>query len=354
MIHIKERIFNMYLNVVLSKSSRLAATALLGAGLVLGTSAFAQAPSSTGEYVFDSQKPSANLNQPVAVVNGYTINQAELNALVGMLNERVQARMKTEAGRQEIVNHMVDEYLLEEAALQQGLDKDVDVAGALAAARRQVLVDALANKVIDKVNVTDEQIKQWYSLHLSDLMQPEAVQVKHILVKDKKDAEKLLAKLKKDKTQFSKLAMDNSLDPGTKAQGGELGFITRGQTVPEFEKAAFNTPVGELSSIVETQFGFHILLIEDKRANAPIPLENIKEQIVQKLKFENYLKPLKDKASIKLFNAEGKPAETAKESNVTAEAVPSPAPAAPAPAVEPAKPETPAVSTDTAAPAANK
>ncbi len=333
----------MQLNSLLLKGSKMAATALVGAGLILGSAAFAQAPPS-GEYVFDSQKPAANPKQPVAVVNGYTITQGELDALVSRLNQKVQARMRTPEGRQEIVDHMVDEVLLEQAALKEGLEKDGEVAGALAAARRQVLVDFLAEKVVDKVAVTDEQIKQWYSLHLSDLMQPEAVHVKHILVKDKKDAEKLLAKLKKDKTQFAKLAMDNSLDPGSKTAGGDLGFVNRGQTVPEFEKAAFNTPVGELSDIVETQFGFHILMIEDKRANAPIPLENIKDQIVQKLKFENYLKPLQDKAVIKMFDAEGKPVGN------SVSAAPAPvAPAAPAPTTP-----VPAVSADTAAPAQSK
>src|SRR5208283_2531988 len=104
--------------------------------------------------------------------------------------------------------------------------------------------------------------------------------------------------LKKKGAKFEKIASDVSLDPGTRRLGGDLGFVPRGQTVPEFEQAAFNTPVGKISAPVKTQFGWHIIKVEDKRAAGPIPLEQVKEQIKERLKFEFFIKPLKDKVKI--------------------------------------------------------
>ncbi len=252
------------------------------------------------QYVFDSQKPVVDYSKVVATVNGYKITEGEVAAHIASLPQEYRAQMSTPAGRKKIIDQMVDEVLMTQAAEKSGLDKDPQVAGELAVAKRQVLVSALSQKEIRDVKVTDEDVKKWYSEHLADLMQPESVHLKHILVKTEKDAQKVEADLKKKGANFAKIASDVSLDPGSRRLGGDLGFVVRGQTVPEFEQVAFNTPVGQVSAPVKTQFGWHIIKVEDKKAAGPIPLEQVQEQIMQRLKFEFYIKPLKDKAKIEI------------------------------------------------------
>jgi peptidyl-prolyl cis-trans isomerase C len=258
---------------------------------------------SKGDFVFDSQKPVVDYTKVVATVNGYKITEGEFQSRVEQLSPQAQARFKSQSARKELMDQLISEVLMESSAVSHGLEKDPKTAGELAVSRREVLIKDLSVKEIQKVAVTQEDIKKWYGDHLADLMQPESVHVKHILVKSEADAKKVLADLKKKGANFAKIASDVSLDPGSKQMGGDLGFVTRGQTVPEFEAAAFNTPVGKISDIIHTQFGYHILMVEDKKASGPIPMEQIQDQIKERLKYELYVKPLKEKANIEIVDA---------------------------------------------------
>jgi peptidyl-prolyl cis-trans isomerase D len=139
--------------------------------------------------------------------------------------------------------------------------------------------------------VTDQQVQQYYQGHQKDFQVPEEVKVRHILIKvpDKADAktdaaakekaERLLKQIKGG-ADFAALAKANSDDPGSKEQGGELGMIQRGVTVPPFEKAAFALQPGQISDLVKTQFGYHILKVEEKQTAHLKPLDEVKAQII--------------------------------------------------------------------------
>jgi peptidyl-prolyl cis-trans isomerase D len=142
--------------------------------------------------------------------------------------------------------------------------------------------------------VTNQQVEQYYQGHQKDFQVPEEVKVRHILIKvpDKADAktdaaakEKAEALLKQIKggADFAALAKANSDDPGSKEQGGELGMIQRGVTVPPFEKAAFSLQPGQISDVIKTQFGYHILKVEEKQTAHLKPLDEVKAQIVATL-----------------------------------------------------------------------
>jgi peptidyl-prolyl cis-trans isomerase D len=142
--------------------------------------------------------------------------------------------------------------------------------------------------------VTNQQVEQYYQGHQKDYQVAEEVQVRHILIKvpDKADAktdaaakqkaEDLLKQIKGG-ADFATLAKANSDDPGSKEQGGELGFIQRGVTVPPFEKAAFALQPGQISDVVKTQFGYHILKVEEKHTAHLKPLDEVKAQIMATL-----------------------------------------------------------------------
>ena len=142
--------------------------------------------------------------------------------------------------------------------------------------------------------VSNQQVEQYYQSHQKDYQVPEEVKVRHILIKvaagadaktdaaAKQKAEDLLKQIKGG-ADFAALAKANSDDPGSKEQGGELGMIQRGVTVPEFEKAAFSLQPGQTSDVIKTQFGYHILQVEEKQTAHLKPLDEVRAQIVATL-----------------------------------------------------------------------
>ncbi len=139
--------------------------------------------------------------------------------------------------------------------------------------------------------VSEAEIQQYYNQHLSDYKVDDQVKVRHILIKvdpsagpqadaaAKAKAADILKQIKAG-GNFAELAKKNSDDPGSKDQGGELGFLKRGATVPEFDQAAFTLPVGQTSDLIKTKFGYHILQVEEKQTAHTRPLDEVKTTIV--------------------------------------------------------------------------
>ncbi|MGA2959460.1 MAG: SurA N-terminal domain-containing protein [Thermodesulfobacteriota bacterium] len=142
---------------------------------------------------------------------------------------------------------------------------------------------------VKQVQVSSKEIEDYYQNNQEKFGQPKRVKVRHILIRaDAKDAEaSAKAKQKAESVQkeaaggkdFSQLAKQYSEDPGTKDRGGEIGFITKGMVVPEFEQAAFSMKVGEVSPVIQTPYGFHILKVDDIQEARTEPLEKVKDQI---------------------------------------------------------------------------
>ena len=220
------------------------------------------------------------------------------------------------AQREEMKKQVGDFKVIAERARREGLERDDLTRLQLLFTRSQTLAGAYLGdlqKNADKL-VSDTDVEQYFKEHPSDF---DEVRVRHILIstqpkpeaeeendKDNKDSkdkktpepkaltkeearkksEALLARARKGE-DFAKLASENSDDPGSKDKGGEYDFFGHGKMVPEFEKAAFALKPGEISDLVETQFGFHIIKLEERRSAAsPETDQKVKQQIVEKLK----------------------------------------------------------------------
>jgi peptidyl-prolyl cis-trans isomerase D len=158
-------------------------------------------------------------------------------------------------------------------------------------------VDLIVGSVADFVQtaqVSDNQIQQQYQDNIDNYRTPERVKVRHILIKTqgkppadvpalKAKADEILKQLQHG-ADFAELAKKDSEDPGSAAKGGELGWIVRGQTVPQFEKTAFSLKPGELSGVIQTDYGFHILQIEDKQAAHTQSFDEVKPQLILEAK----------------------------------------------------------------------
>lgn len=183
-----------------------------------------------------------------------------------------------------------------------------------------VMQKFVETKVVNEVKVSDADVKSFYDKNPDKLTRPERIHIRHILVgvtktatpEDKKKAQakadELLAKLKAG-GDFAKLAEESSDDPGSKAKGGDLSWVSRGQMVKPFEDAAFALKKpNEISPVVESQFGFHIIQLLEHQDAGKVPYDEVKDKISgflkqqqQKEKFFDHIKTLKDKAKVEIF-----------------------------------------------------
>jgi len=158
----------------------------------------------------------------------------------------------------EILRSLVREEILYQAAIAQHLQEEADVKQRVEVARRQVIIEELLRRKVDAASVvTDDEARKAYEEN-KPLFSTETVGVSHIMVKTASEAEAVQAELKAGKS-FADLAKEKSQDQGSAEKGGDLGMLSRGQTEPEFEAVAFALKEGEISGVVKTQYGHHIL-----------------------------------------------------------------------------------------------
>jgi parvulin-like peptidyl-prolyl isomerase len=190
--------------------------------------------------------------------------------------------------------------------------KDLMAEAAADPARRRLdLLRKLSRREFpNDVKVTDDEIKEYYDKNLEQrFKQPERVRASHILLgtrdpktrqpmseeakkEQRKKAEEVLAKLKKPGADFAALAKEYSTDPGSKDDGGDLGFFSREVMVPEFSEAAFKTKVGQMTDIVETQHGYHIIKVTGHKDAETEPLDKVKSEIRDELEREKIVKKM--------------------------------------------------------------
>lgn len=201
--------------------------------------------------------------------------------------ERKEVLSKPANVHQAANNLFIRRSLAKQAQLE-GLDKDPVTAAALQIARDRVLSDAKMARMDAAAKPADAAVEAYaqdmYKADPKRFEHPDEVSVRHILiVKETENAEakanKILADLKGG-ADFAEIAKSQSQDPGSAARGGELGFLSKGRTVPEFEQAAFALQrKGELSGVVKTQFGYHILKLDERRSAGKIPYAQAREPL---------------------------------------------------------------------------
>lgn len=243
--------------------------------------------------------------QTVATVNGKTITQKNVDSFVQLLIK--QGATDSPQLRDQVTQELIDREVFVEAADKQGISKQPEVQTELNLARQGILVKALMDDYLAKHPVTDAQVQAQYDKVKASQADQLEYKVRHILVKDKETADKLLANIQSKKISFEDAAKQNSIDKGSAEQGGELGWAPATNYVPPFAQAVESLKKGELDAApVQTQFGWHIIQVEDTRAQAFPALDTVRPQIEQMLRqqaLEKYEQDLRSKASIKVTAA---------------------------------------------------
>jgi peptidyl-prolyl cis-trans isomerase C len=264
----------------------------------------------------------AQADPVVAKVNGTEIKESDLKAAEDDIGAQLPP-MAPEAKKDYLTTYVADMILVSKAAEAKKLGETDDFKKKLAMARTKLLMEALLQSEA-KAAVTDEAMKKVYAEAIKDMGNEQEVSARHILVESEDDAKAISADLKKG-GDFAAIAKEKSKDPGSKDSGGDLGFFTKDQMVPEFAEAAFKLEKGQISDPVKSQFGWHVIRVDDKRAKQPPSFDQVREQIenyvqrraqaemIQKLRAEAKIEKVGEKPADPASKPDAKPAAPAKK-----------------------------------------
>lgn len=218
-----------------------------------------------------------------------------------------------ESIRQNVLRGVASEYLLYEEALEADVMDNEAVQRQLDEAKRKLVVRHYIENKSDEL-VSEDAIRAEYEAMKQEMADQQEVRARHILVEEEAKAKQLKAKLK-DGADFEELAKEHSKDPGSKSQGGDLGYFTEDKMVPAFTKVAFELEEGEVSEPVKTGFGWHLIMVEDRREVEAPAYEEAKEQLKSQLveaKLNDYVNRLVDQTDITYYGPDGSERELSK------------------------------------------
>lgn len=257
----------------------------------------------------------AQEDKVIATVNGLNITEQDLAMAVSDLDQQF-AKLPEDQRRGAALSALIEIRLVASEAVAKGLDKDPVFKRRVEFLQQR----ALHSEVVDKeiaAKITDEDVRKRYDTEIAAAPPVNEVHARHILVKTKEEADAIIKELDGG-ADFEKLANEKTNDPSGKTSGGDLGYFGPGQMVPEFEKVAMALDVGAYTKEpVQTQFGWHVIKVEDKRAKQPPAFDTVKDQIKSVLLRDRYfelVKTLRASAKVEVTDPELKKAVDAVDS----------------------------------------
>lgn len=217
----------------------------------------------------------------LASVGGMQITEAEVNDTIISMGQRGQSLMNQQ-GQRMVLEQLINRKLLLAGARKELLEFDPEFKKQLAIMKEELLTKFAINRAIENVKVTDDEAKKFYDENPDRFNAGQTVTASHILVDSGEKAAEIRADIEAGKVTFEEAAKSFSSCP-SKENGGELGTFGRGQMVKEFEDAAFNMNEGELSSPVQTQFGWHLIKVVSKSEATVLSYDEVSEQLKEQL-----------------------------------------------------------------------
>ncbi|KOA19358.1 foldase protein PrsA 3 precursor [Clostridium homopropionicum DSM 5847] len=244
-------------------------------------------------------------NKVLAKVNGREITQKDIELSIQRFPQERQRYLETEEGQRQLLEQLVAFELYYNYAKEINLENSDEFKEKLEGVKRDMLTQMAVDKALSDVKVLEEEVVSYYEANKHMFVDGESVVAKHILVDSEELAREIQDKVKNGES-FESAAEKYSSCP-SKAQGGNLGRFGRGQMVPEFEEVAFGLEVGAISDPVKTQFGFHIIKVEDKQEPKVKSFDEMEDMIRSQLyqerqnyKYMTFLDELKKKYSVEM------------------------------------------------------
>ena len=286
---------------------------LVAVGLTaVGAAGFAFAQSSAPPAQPGTAAAAPSGNKVVARVDGTPITEADL-AVAADDPALSLPGVTDEQKRDLLVGYLIDLKIGAKAAEAARVGEGADFVRKLAYFRDKLLLDEHLEREVKKA-VTPEAVRKLYDDTIKNVKPEQEVHARHILVETEDEAKKAQARVKAGE-DFGKLAGELSKDPGSKGEGGDLGFFTQDRMVQPFAETAFKLEAGQVSDPVKTQFGWHLIKVEEKRTRPVPPFDEMKEQVEQYLTRktqQDVVLGLRDKAKIERLDAPKKPDEPKK------------------------------------------
>lgn len=224
--------------------------------------------------------PALAADKVVAKVNGQDITEGDLKIAEVEVGSDL-GNLPEGSRRLVLVEYLIENYLFADAAGEKKLAETPEYDKRMRYWKRRALRDTYFDKTI-KSTITEADARKIYDKQIKAIPAKEEVKAAHILVKTEAEAKDIIEKLNRGE-DFATLAKENSLDPGSKDNGGSLGYFSKGQMVPDFEAVAFKLKKGEVSDPIKTRFGYHIIKVSDKRTTPPPAFDSLKERLMMSM-----------------------------------------------------------------------
>jgi peptidyl-prolyl cis-trans isomerase C len=287
----------------------------------------------------------------LATIDNEKITLQEFNKELDKIPMNMKMLVASESGKKNYLDRLVVKKLLLKEASKAKIESDKEFQDRVNDIKEQLIIEALLKKRISAdTQMSEDALKKYYDEHKEEFKKDREINTRHILLKTEEEAKQVQAKLQKGE-DFTELAKKYSIDPNVRQTGGEIGFQPKGSLIPEYETAAFKlNKVGQVTGIVKTQFGFHIIRLEGVKPPDYVPFEEVKDFIKQKNAqekqkevLEKYIEELKKNAKITIDEAllkEDK-AEPPAKADATEKAAPAQKAETPEKSEAPAKPADP-------------
>jgi len=256
----------------------------------------------------------------LVTVNGKNITKQDAEAFVSATSPQAHYEQLTPEQKALVKKTLIEKALFTELAKKEGIDKTPEFKRNMEKIGNELAVNMWMKKQMDSAVVSDSEAKAFYDKNKEKFMMPETVHARHILVKSEKEAADIIKELKgltgdKLKAKFIELAKSKSTGPSG-PKGGDLGSFKKGQMVPEFSKAVWALKPGEITTKpVKTQFGYHVIYLEEKNKAKPVSYDSVKERIVATLKQQEFAKKIAEIA--KELTSKAKIVDMSKDANST-------------------------------------
>jgi peptidyl-prolyl cis-trans isomerase C len=280
------------------RALRVAAVSLVAGGIGFAAMAQTNAP-----------KPAAGADDPVvARVNGSEIRRSDVMRTIANLPPQVQ-QMPVQMIYPAIIDQIVNGKLVAQAGYAQNLQNDPTAAERLKRAEERIVQELYLSRAVEQ-RITDDKLQEAYKRYKEENPPQDEVKASHILVESEDQAKQIIDQIKKG-GKFADLAKEKSTDKGSGQQGGDLGYFTKDQMVEPFAEAAFAMEPGDVSQTpVQSQFGWHVIKVEDKRKTAPPSFDEVKDQLRSQISDDiigNVVDDLRKDAKVERFQLDGSP-----------------------------------------------
>ena len=237
-------------------------------------------------YKIIGTKGVTNMEKKIlAKVGEKEISNLDVQSAIQGLDPFQAQQFQTEEGQKYVLEDLINQELLYMYAKDNKIDQEEEFRNEMKKVEDNVLKQYVINKILTSVKLTEEEKKAFYDAQKQSFSKPETASAKHILVDTEEKANEILGKINTGDVTFEDAAKEHSSCPSKNA-GGDLGTFGRGQMVPEFEEAVFNMNKGEVSGPVKTQFGYHLIKLEDRNESSIPAYDEVAEEVGKTLLYQ--------------------------------------------------------------------